>query len=182
MYISRVRGTAEGGGAEGRLGDDAMQDGWEERRATGASHSHALLYYAFLRFFSPLLSSLVVPLRTFRFSSSSSSVFANARPSFPSPFHPPILLMSLAACAVVNISPRQVDRRGSNLLCDSLHTRAPSAFAASRVSSLESRREKTRKKPAGPERRTLLRMGDAISRKLRLQLDVCRQNCEGEGR
>ena len=136
-----------------------MQDGWEERRATGASHSHALLYYAFLRFFSPLLSSLVVPLRTFRFSSSSSSVFANARPSFPSPFHPPVLLMSLAACAVVNISPRQVDRRSSNLLCDSLHTRAPSAFAASRVSSLESRRERTRKKPAGPERRTLLRTG-----------------------
>jgi len=108
-----------------------MQDGWEARRVTGASHSHAFLYYAFLRFFFPLPSSLVVLPRTFRFSSSSSSDLANARPSFPFPSYPLILLMNLAACAVVNISPRQVDRRGSNLLCDSLHIRARS-FAASR--------------------------------------------------
>lgn len=126
VYISRrVRGMAEG-----RLAA-TMRGGWEARRATGASHSHALLYYAFLRFFFPLPSSLVVPPRTFRFSSSSSDL-ANARPSFPSPSRPLVLLVSLAACAVVNISPRQVDRRGSNLLCDSLHTRARSAFAASR--------------------------------------------------
>lgn len=65
-----------------------LRGGWEARRATGASHSHALLYYAFLRFFSPLPSSLVIPPRTFRFSSSSSSDLANARPSFPSPSHP----------------------------------------------------------------------------------------------
>lgn len=105
---------------------------------------------------SLLLSSPILPSRspshTFRFSSSSwRSDLANARPSFPSPSRPLVLLVnvSLAACAVVNISPRQVDRRGSNLLCYSLHTRPCSACVA--VS--------TRKKPAGPERRALLRTG-----------------------
>lgn len=50
------------------------------------------------RFFaSSLLShpSLVVPPRAFRFSSSSSSDLANARPSFPSPSRPPVLLGEL---------------------------------------------------------------------------------------
>lgn len=157
-----------------RRGDSAtMRSGWEARRVTGASHSHALLYYAFLRFFSPLPSSVVVSPRTFRFSSSSSSDLANARPSFPSPSRPPVLLVSLAACAVVNISPRQVDRRGSNLLCYSLHTRVRIAFAASLLDEKEA---------CGPRTKNAFAYRDAILRKLHLQLNVCRRNCEREGR
>lgn len=84
-------------------------------------------FITFLRVFFPLLyPDPVGPPRTFRFSSSSSSL-ANAHvlPRLllvPRPYAP--FRSSLRAPrAVVNISPRQVDRRGCNLLCYSLHAR-----------------------------------------------------------
>lgn len=79
VYISRrVRGT----GRRGRLGDVARWLGGKEGYRCIALARPPLLHVPSLLLFSP------VPPRTFRFSSSSSSDLANARPSFPSPSRP----------------------------------------------------------------------------------------------
>lgn len=112
-------------GVRSRNGDDAER---RDKRATGASHSHALLYYVSSRLLSPTIP-LIVPSPSFRFSSSilSDSWRTHVLPSLLLLLHLLLLLFFLllirrsflwaSTCRVINISSRQIDRHNSNLLC-----------------------------------------------------------------